>query len=342
MIVNKYPNRTISVNDETFLYFGGTHYLGMQNNAAFISIIQDNLKKWGTSYGSSRNSNVKLDIYNTFESYFADFLNFETSVSISSGTLASFLVKDLFNSKKFKSFHINNSHPSIILKDSATVFINGVLNPLLLNNSTEDIIITSDAILALKTQPTNFDFLHDINPSKKVTLLIDESHSLGILGNNGCGISSSINHPILKRKIFISSLSKSYGVSGGIIASDSNFISKIKNHALFIGASGVNPAYLQSIMDAKVLYLEQLFLLKSNLDYFYSRINNNPKYNYTSNYPVCYYPASLKSHLLNHKIITTNFLYNNNPINRIVINANHTQEDLDCLLGLLNVHSSFI
>lgn len=337
MIVNKYPNRTVIINNETFLYFGGTHYLGMQNNAAFISIIHKNLKKWGTSYGSSRNANIKLNIYNIFESYFADFLNFDASVSISSGTLASFLVKDLFNSKKFKSFHINDSHPSIIFKNSNTVFINGVLNPLLLNNNTEDIIITSDAILALKTQPTKFDFLHDINPSKKVTLLIDESHSLGVLGNNGCGISSDINHPILKRKIFISSLSKSYGVSGGIIASDNKFISKIKNHALFIGAAGVNPAYLQSIMDAKDLYLGQLFLLKSNLDYFYARINNNSKYNYTSNYPVCYYPASLKVLLLNHKIITTSFLYNNNPINRVVINANHTKQDLDCLLELFNV-----
>jgi len=336
MIVNKYTNRTVIINNETYLYFGGTHYLGMQNNAAFISIIQDNLKKWGTSYGSSRNANIKLNIYDTFESYFANFLNFEASVSISSGTLASFLVKDLFNSKKFKSFHINNSHPSIIFKNSNPVFINGLLNPLLSNNSTENIIITSDAILALKTQPTNFDFLHDINPSKNVTLLIDESHSLGVLGNNGCGISSSINHPILKRKIFISSLSKSYGVSGGIIASDSNFISKIKNHALFIGAAGVNPAYLQSIMGAKALYLKQLLLLKSNLDYFYSRINNNPKYNYTPNYPVCYYPASLKAQFLNHKIITTNFLYNNNQINRIVINANHTKNDLDVLLELLN------
>ncbi len=335
MIVNKYPDRKINVNKDTYLYFGGTHYLGIQNNSTFISILNSNLIKWGTSYGSSRNANIKLAIYNTFETYFAKFLNFESSVSISSGTLASFLVKDFFKTKKIKSFHLNNSHASIIFNDSSPAFINGTLNPILLSNKEEDIIITSDAILALQTKATNFDFLHTIHPSKKITLLIDESHSLGVLGKNGCGISSEINHPIVKRKIFVSSLSKSYGISGGIIASDKNFIDKIKNSDLFIGAAGVNPAYLQSIIDAKEVYQEQLIRLKSNLNYFYRHLNNHTV-NYSLNYPVCYYSEKLKSKLLENKIITTSFIYGNNTINRIILNANHTKKDLDDLLKVLN------
>ncbi len=336
MIVDKYPDRKIRVNEENYLYFGGTHYLGMQNNTAFISIVNANLKKWGTSYGSSRNANIKLAIYNTFETYFANFLNFDASLSVSSGTLASFLVKDFFTRNNVTSFHLNNSHASIIFKKSTPVFIAGNLNPMLLDNKDEEIIITSDAILSLKTEATNFDFLQDIHPSKKVTLLIDESHSLGILGKNGGGISSDIHHPIIKRKILVSSLSKSYGISGGIIASDKVFIDKIKNNALFIGAAGVNPAYLQSIIDAKDIYQAQLKQLKSNLKYFYSRLNKQMLFRFSLDYPVCYYPEVLKAKLFKHKIITTNFLYGNNTINRIVITANHTKEDLDCLLGVLN------
>jgi len=335
MKVSKYPNRNIIINQKEFLYFGGTDYLGVQQDEAFITIIHHNLKKWGTSYGSSRDANIKLSIYDEFETYFASFLNFESSLSISSGTLAGFLVKEYYSIKKFKSFHIDKSHPAVIFKNSQSVFLGNNLHPDLLSDETEEIIICSDAILALQTEPTNFDFLDNINPNKKITLIIDESHSLGVLGKNGQGISAIINHPIIKRKIFISSLSKAYGVAGGIIASDREFINKLKALSLFSGAAGANPAILQTILDATDLFQLQLNKLKENLTYFYTRLNGKTQLNYSPNYPVIYYPAVLKKKFFDNDIVTTNFNYQDNNINRIIIKASHHKEDLDKLLKLI-------
>ena len=71
MIVNEFPDRKILVDGVEYLYFGGTNYLGMSTNKDFQNILFESIKKWGTAYGSSRNSNIKLSIYETAEKLLA-------------------------------------------------------------------------------------------------------------------------------------------------------------------------------------------------------------------------------------------------------------------------------
>ena len=71
MLVENFPDRTITLNNKKFLYFGGTAYLGLATHPGFQDILIKSIQKWGTFYGSSRNSNIKLAIYNRFEDFFA-------------------------------------------------------------------------------------------------------------------------------------------------------------------------------------------------------------------------------------------------------------------------------
>ena len=60
----------------------------MATQNEFQKILSNNVRKWGTSYGSSRNSNVKLSIYGKFESNFSDDIGAQDSAAVSSGMLA--------------------------------------------------------------------------------------------------------------------------------------------------------------------------------------------------------------------------------------------------------------
>ena len=104
MIVNSFPDRTIQVNNEEYLYFGGTSYLGMATNHEFQQLLAENLKKWGTHYGSSRNANIQLAIYNDAEALFAKQIRTEKALTVSSGTFAGTLVIDYLAQK---NNHIN-------------------------------------------------------------------------------------------------------------------------------------------------------------------------------------------------------------------------------------------
>ena len=56
----------------------------------------------------------------------------------------------------------------------------------------------------MEVTATDFDFLKNVSPSKNITLVVDESHSLGIVGENGEGIFQNIPMENLKRKIMVS------------------------------------------------------------------------------------------------------------------------------------------
>jgi 7-keto-8-aminopelargonate synthetase-like enzyme len=76
-------------------------------------------------------------------------------------------------------------------------------------------------------------FIDLIAVNKEITLVVDESHSLGVLGNNGCGIFSTINNKNIKAKIMVASLGKAIGITGGVIASDQLFINQILSNSSF-------------------------------------------------------------------------------------------------------------
>lgn len=340
MIVNSFPDRLIQINNETYTYFGGTSYLGMALLPDFQKHIFESLKKWGTFYGSSRNANVKLDIYESFETYFSQYVKAESVLSVSSGTLAGKLVIESLSKQNIPFFHYPNSHPAILAFNSNPLFINNqLLHPRLINNEEEDVIIVFDAILSSEVITTSLDFLREISSKKRITLVVDESHSLGIVGNNGEGIFSSIPTKHIYRKIMISSLGKALGLSGGVIASDKKFIDQLKSDAVYISSSGANPAYLDTFIKSKYLYDKQREKLKANLSYLNKNLIPKENIKFNCNYPVIYlYDQEIYEFLFKENIIIARFKYPTykNYMNRIVVTANHEFTDLDKLIRVLN------
>lgn len=339
MIIESFPDRVIHVNNQEYLYFGGTSYLGMATQLEFQNLICDNIKKWGTFYGSSREANVKLSVYNRVENLFAEQIKSEAAVIVSSGTLAGKIATEYLLKNIKASFYYPKSHPAILTQDSLPLFVDNKLHPKLLDNLVEDVIISADAILALEVTPTKFDFINQISSTKKITILLDESHSLGIIGNKGMGIFSSINKNKIHRIVMVSSLGKALGLSGGIIASDADFIDGLKKEALFISSSGANPAYLEAYLQAQNIYSVQQQKLKSNLSFFNSKFIPSKIFKYSANYPVIYCDdENISEIFLKNNIVIAYFKYPTykKMMNRIVISANHTKADLEKLINILN------
>lgn len=340
IIADEFPDREITVNGEKYLYFGGTSYLGMASNKKFQKIIFESLKKWGTFYGSSRNANVKLAIYDKFENYFAEYLGAENALAVSSGTLAGKMVIDYLSKSKVIFFHYPKTHPAILYQNSLPIFINDKLHPRLQDDILEEIVITVDAILPLETKPTSFDFLNKISSQKKITLAVDESHSLGVVGKLGEGIFSLIPSKKLHRKIMIASLGKALGLSGGIIASDKEFIKGLRKEPVFISSSGANPVYLEAYMKGLHLYEKQRKHLMQNLFFLDKILVKKNDFNFNKAYPVIYATSDeVYKSLLTQNIVIARFKYPTyeNYMNRIVITANHTKADLEKLASALNL-----
>ncbi|QCX40681.1 pyridoxal phosphate-dependent aminotransferase family protein [Aureibaculum algae] len=339
MIVDNFPDRTITVEGNEYLYFGGTGYLGLATHPEFVDILMGAIKKWGTFYGSSRNSNIKLSIYDQFENYFAEQIGAEDVLTVSSGTLAGRLVIDFLKKSNPIFFHYPKTHPAILANGSLPLFIDDELHPRLLEATEEEIVITVDAILGLEVAPVSFAFLDNISTSKKITLVIDESHSLGVLGENGNGVFGGIQHSIVESKIMVSSIGKALSLSGGIIAGNREFITKLRNESMFVSSSAANPAYLEAYCKAETIYETQKKRLAKNLNFITDKLVVKDGIKFNKNYPVIYSEDErVYNKLFAEGIIITNFKYPTykNMMNRIVITANHTEEDLKRLIQILN------
>lgn len=192
MQLHKAPNTTTKINNKEYLFFSGTSYLGIPMLPHFQELVTQSVLKWGTSYGSSRSANLKLAVYQKSEQFISTFLNTEDTVTVSSGTLAGQFALRSLRKKVDAFFYMPKTHPAILTEDAKPVFENSEVNSELINAQNKSICILVDAIAALETSPFSFGFLNSISETNTVFILLDESHSLGVLGANGNGISSQI------------------------------------------------------------------------------------------------------------------------------------------------------
>lgn len=340
MKVNRFPDRIIEIDHQDYLYFGGTAYLGLPTNPEFQNILIKNILRWGSSYGSSRSANIKLKAYENGEHFLSKFIKAHAALTISSGMLAGKIVIDTLNSLTDCFFHFPDTHTAIKNPNSIPFFIGTELNPRLLDNAKENITILADSFPSFQIKEIDLSLLKLIPYNKEITLVIDESHSLGILGINGCGIYSSIHYPNIKRKIMLSSLGKAFGLTGGVIASDSEFIKLIAENDIFVSSAGMNPAFAQTIPDAHHIYIRQHQKLKDNLAYLNENLRQSKAFDFNKDYPIIYPKFENSAEIFTaNKIIITNFKYPTaaNDLNRIVITANHTKDDLDKIIRILNL-----
>lgn len=335
MIVNEYPDRKIKIEGVTYLYFGGTNYLGMTTNVDFQNLFFENIKKWGTGYGSSRNANIKLSVYATAEKLLAKNMQTEEALVVSSGMLAGKLVVEYLSGISDSMFYLQDVHPAIKSKDSQCLIINGKLNPKLLESKNSEIVVFTDSIPSTFVQPVDLSILLEIPENIHSIVVIDESHSLGIYDYEWQKVAIKKNSSIVK----VSSLGKALGISGGVIAGSSTFIASIRKLDSFVGSSGMNPALLETYCNAKEIYSYQKQKLDNNLAYLDLHFKNRNGFTFDKNYPVIYFDdETVSEKLFNNKIIITSFNYPtpSGKLNRIVITANHTYDDLDQLIDQLN------
>ena len=335
MVVNEFPDRIILVDGVEYLYFGGTNFLGITTNAAFQNILFESIKQWGTAYGSSRNSNVKLSVYDIAEKLLAQNLNTEAALTVSSGMLAGKLVVEYLSKTTDAMFHFPDAHPALMNPPSLPIVINGELNSKLFDKSISTIAVVTDAVPSQYVEPIDLSLLLTISKEIQINLVIDESNSFGILNNDWQNSLKRENINIIK----VASLGKAIGISGGVIAGNYHLMSEIQNQDSFIGAAGMNPAFLETYLNAQEIYLLQKQKLLNNLSYFNNNCTNRQKITFHPSYPIIYFDDEyLSEKLLQNKIITTSFKYTNasRKLNRIVITANHTVEDLNHLIAQLS------
>lgn len=339
--VDSFPGREIVVKGKQFLYFGGTAYLGLQTDPAFQNILIKNIKKFGTNYGASRNANVQLPIYEKTERYLANLISSEHCLTLSSGFLAGQMVANYFHSLDKRCFYAPNTHEALhVLGTKNYERYDGLICDLNVEteNGTHAILFLDSIALDRKNHP-DFDWLQELQ-LEQITLVVDDSHGFGIVGEKGGGVYGYLKAMKPKDLVVCGSLGKGFGIQAGFLAGSDKTISKLKTTDMFAAASPAGPASIATIMESQEILSEKRQQLLENIEYFISNLSNKSHFNYLPEYPCFSFENDLLSKfLVDNDMVITNFYYpteQDQLVQRIVLSAHHKKEDILKLSKTIN------
>ena len=315
------------------------HHQGFRGNFAKA------LAQYGMSWGSSRNSNIRLDIYEKAEIELAKFANIPAALTVSSGMWAGQLVVNFLQKPNTKFFFAPKTHPA--LWNSSTLQLEDWEKGLSYSDwaskivekvqecTTENIVICSDSVGSPYVEAYDFQWINQLPVDKNITVVVDASHSFGMKTSpQNVGV----------KFIITASLNKAMGMTGGVILSDPETVSSIRQSPMFAGASPMMPALLETFVNSLEYFTEQQQKLSENITYFNSLIPQNSFLDYIHNYPAyCTHQSGVHEYLKENGIMTACFPYPTStdlPVTRLVISALHLEEDLKKLAELVENYNS--
>lgn len=331
----------VTDNDKTYLYFGGTAYLGIPQSDDFLKLYLEGLKNYGINNGTSRGNNVQLGIYDNAEICAAKRFGAEAALITSSGYLAAQLAVK-YTSGFGEARYAPDTHPALWNSENPKVnqsFNNWALDVVLEINQSqqENWVLITNSMNNLYPERYDFSFIKKLN--KKVLLIIDDSHGIGV-NNNGLGVFKSISTSANIEIVVVASMAKALGVDAGLILGSEKIITLMKQSNEFLGASPPAAAGLYAFMHAEEIYEANLAKLKNNMNLLANQLAGNEKWNFITDFPVYLAKNTELSRILKQKgVLISSFPYPDKDgpmINRVVLSSWHNTSDIKELIEALN------
>ncbi|WP_129716995.1 aminotransferase class I/II-fold pyridoxal phosphate-dependent enzyme [Pedobacter sp. SYP-B3415] len=327
-------SNSIEADGRSYLYFGGTSYLGLATNAEFIDLYKAGMQRYGVNNGTSRSNNIQLALYEEAEAVAADRFGAEAALIVSSGYLAAQLCVRALADHHF--IYAPGAHPALWLNDpvpSGQGFTLWLQN---LRGQNAKGMVLSNTLNNL--QPERYDFSALPGDGSQL-LLADDSHGIGLL-DNGLGAYSRLKNSTRRETLVVASMAKALGIDAGVVLGTTGRIASLKKHVMFNGASPPAAAALFAFMKSADLYKNQWQKLQENHRYLASALEGRSDWKFISELPVfCSTDPGLQQKLAPHEILISSFPYPDSDgpaLNRVVLNSGHTKDQLDELIETIN------
>ncbi len=129
-------------------------------------------------------------------------------------------------------------------------------------------------------------------------------------------------------------------INGGAVSCSKEVANKLRQSPYFTASTPISPAMVYAFINGHEIYKKQLKKLWQNINTFIQLIRDLPGISYHPSLPIFVLEEQFDAHIFDqHSIIISSFSYpdpSGKKINRIVLNALHTSEDLEKLSGVLH------
>ncbi len=354
LTIDQLPGRTIRHAGNDYLFFSGTAYLGLPQHPTFGQLLTDGIGQYGATFGSSRNGNLRLGVYEEAEAKLAAGAGEAgnrpaAALTLSSGMMAGQVVVNYLRSQKATFVYGPQTHPALWHEPAVALPTTSFLDWSArvadqirrLPPDAGPVAILVNSIDAVRSAYYAFDWVADLPNDRLLMLVVDDSHGLGLL-NDGRGIWPSLPRTGV-RTLVTASLAKAMGLPGGVVFGDTDLLANLRQTAFFGACSPVPPAYMAAFLRADALYAEGRDRLRENLKLAEALLLPTGLFSHAKGYPVFFTEHDdLYTFLLERNIFIYSFAYptpTDRANTRLVISAFHTFEDIQRLAEALYAYT---
>ncbi len=215
------------VDGKSVLNFCSNNYLGLANHPVLCKAATEAIAKYGVGPAAVRTIAGTMELHLTLEKKLAAFKGVESAITFQSGYCANLAVFPALVSKDDVIFSDELNHASIIdgcrLSGAKIIRykhcdINDLQRVIHEAKGTyRRAVIITDGVFSMDGDIAPLDKLYEVASANQFLLMVDDAHGEGVLGTGGRGI---VDHFHLHGKVDveIGTMSKAFGVVGGIIA----------------------------------------------------------------------------------------------------------------------------
>jgi 8-amino-7-oxononanoate synthase len=353
---------TVHLNGRMLINYSSYNYLSLANDPRVKEAAKRAIDDFGTSTGSGRSITGEVDLHQQFERELCDALGSDDAVvSVGGYSTNAFTIGYLCRSQDLILYDelVHNSALAGCKMTAARrlSFPHNdyeALDKLLTlhRDKYERVIILIEGVYSMDGDIADVPRVIEIKNRHKAFLMVDEAHSMGVIGPNGLGVTDYFGISGREIDILFGSMSKSFGTCGGYVAGPKPLIAILKNYAPGVLLYGAAPTPANTAAGLETLRImrsqpELARRVQANAAYFITKAKEAGLNTYHSKdsgvVPVMTRDSELalwlSIQLFDAGICSYPMLYPIVPRDRsrlrFFMNTNHTQEQIDYTIACL-------
>jgi glycine C-acetyltransferase len=271
----------LTVDGKNVLNFCSNNYLGLANHPRVVEAAKEATKKYGVGPAAVRSIAGTMDLHVQLEQRLAKFKGAEDVITFQSGFTANLGTISALVGKEDVIFSDRLNHASIIdgsRLSGAKIIPYEHNDPSALEDAIKDnasnfrrALIVTDGVFSMDGDIAPLPDLVEVAKKYDIVFMVDDAHGEGVLGKGGRGI---VDHFNLHGKVDIEvgTMSKAFGVVGGMVAGDKVIIEWLRQRGRpFLFSSAVTAPDAAACLAAVDLLEESTELvdkLWANAKYF--------------------------------------------------------------------------
>ena len=228
----------VIIRGERKIMVGSNNYLGLTHHPLVLERAKDALYRYGTGCTGSRLLNGTLDLHEELERRLAAFMGQEAALVFSTGYQTNLGAIATLAGRSGVVVQDRLNHASLIdgaaLSGARTVRYAhadmAALRAVLEEHAGRGVLLVSDGVFSMEGDIAPLPALVDLAEEYGARLMVDDAHSVGVLGEKGGG---TAQHFGLEEKVdlVMATFSKSFASIGGALAGPEYVIHYLKHNA---------------------------------------------------------------------------------------------------------------